>query len=108
MGFNDKFALQTILNGVRFGSWLFSNSGGTLALPATDAAVVGTFALYGRGGSTSLMKPLHRKFDLLENTPLLKKWVSRSFVADGAGRTMAAYDRHVVPQAQELVLDRLD
>jgi hypothetical protein len=39
---------------------------------------------------------------------LLKKRVSRSFVADGAGRTMAAYDRHVVPQGQKLVLDRLD
>jgi hypothetical protein len=29
-------------------SWLFSNSGRALALPATDAAVFGTSALYGR------------------------------------------------------------
>jgi hypothetical protein len=43
MGFNDKFAVF-----VRFGSWLFSNSGRALALPATDAAVLGASALYGR------------------------------------------------------------
>jgi hypothetical protein len=43
MGFNDKFALQTILKVlVRFGSWLFSNSGRALA------AVLGTSALCGR------------------------------------------------------------
>jgi hypothetical protein len=35
MGFNDKFAVF-----VRFGSWLFSNSGRALALPATDAAAM--------------------------------------------------------------------
>jgi hypothetical protein len=49
MGFNDKFALQksrAVL--IRFGSRLFSNSGRALALPATDAAVFGTSALYGR------------------------------------------------------------
>jgi hypothetical protein len=45
MGFNDKFALQKILN--RFGSWLFSNSGRALALSATDAAV-GLPLFYGR------------------------------------------------------------
>jgi hypothetical protein len=48
MGFNDKFELQkssTVL--VRFGSWLFANSTPALALPATDAAVIGTSALYG-------------------------------------------------------------
>jgi hypothetical protein len=28
--------------------WVFSNSGRALALPATDAAVLGTSALYGR------------------------------------------------------------
>jgi hypothetical protein len=33
---------------VRFGSWLFSNSGRALALSATDVAVLGTSALYGR------------------------------------------------------------
>jgi hypothetical protein len=33
---------------VRFGSWLFSNSGRALALSATDVAVLGTCALYGR------------------------------------------------------------
>jgi hypothetical protein len=41
MGFNDKFALQTILNGhVRLGSWLFSNSRRALALATTAAAVI--------------------------------------------------------------------
>jgi hypothetical protein len=43
MGFNDKFALQKILNGpcpLRR-VWLFSNSVRTLALAATDAAVFG-------------------------------------------------------------------
>jgi hypothetical protein len=49
MGFNDKFALQKILNGPCPGSWLFSNSGRALALPATDVAVLGTSAFYGRG-----------------------------------------------------------
>jgi hypothetical protein len=48
MGFKYKFALQKILNGPSpFWSWLFSNSGRALALPATDAAVLGTSALYG-------------------------------------------------------------
>jgi hypothetical protein len=38
MGFNDKFALQKILNClVRFESWLFSSSERALALPARDA-----------------------------------------------------------------------
>ena len=47
MGFNDKFALQKILNGPSpFWSWLFSNSGRALALPAT--AVLEISALYGR------------------------------------------------------------
>jgi hypothetical protein len=40
MGFNDKFALQKILNGPCPGSWLFSNSGRSLALPVTDAAAM--------------------------------------------------------------------
>jgi hypothetical protein len=40
MVFNDQLALQKI--------WLFSKSGRALALPATDAAVLGTSALYGR------------------------------------------------------------
>jgi hypothetical protein len=38
MVFNDQLALQKI--------WLFSNSGRALALPATDAAVLGTFRVY--------------------------------------------------------------
>jgi len=50
MGFDDQFAVL-----VRFGFWLFSISGRALALQATDAAVIGTSALYGRRGSTSLM-----------------------------------------------------
>jgi hypothetical protein len=40
MGFNDKFALQKILNGrCPLWSWLFSNSGRALAFPAADGAV---------------------------------------------------------------------
>jgi hypothetical protein len=46
MGFNDKFALQKILNGPCL-RWvlLFSNSVCALALLATHAAVLGTSAL---------------------------------------------------------------
>jgi hypothetical protein len=47
MGFNDKFALQ------KSESWLFSNFGRALALAATDAAVLGTSALYGRASLIS-------------------------------------------------------
>jgi hypothetical protein len=49
MGFNDKFALQkNPERSLSVWSWLFSNSGRALALPVTDAAVLGTSALYGR------------------------------------------------------------
>jgi len=75
MGFNDKFALQTILNGVRFGSWLFSNSGGTLAFAGDGCCGGWDFrSLWSPWKHVSHeLKPLHRKFDLLEKHAIIEE-----------------------------------